>query len=331
MGSFFQRTLGFIRAIAGRKLHLQFLRAIPLFTFTHDSCVKSTICQYVPYLLEIPSWYFLVGIGQYFSINTIPILKENLVGTFSIVDTKKYIFTVCKGDDDGSEDDDGIDRSNGGADDGSEDDNEIDCLNGGAKIFGGVGTMMMMPTTNDAAASASIASFATAWTTRPPSTTPPPTAATTRTIGGGGDAVVTDEEYNYLALMAYDGLLRVGGRPVDVDKRGCGRGRRADAVAAAAATMIDMQWVVERRPPPSSIPPPRTGRRRRATTVVVGAAATMTRRRRWPWGGDDNHEARIRRRRWRVVRAILSHSFCSCVPRRSSTSSSSSSSSSYSP
>ncbi len=45
MGSFFQRTLGFIRAIAGQKLHLQFLRAIPLFTFTHDSCVMSTICQ----------------------------------------------------------------------------------------------------------------------------------------------------------------------------------------------------------------------------------------------------------------------------------------------
>jgi hypothetical protein len=40
-----QRTLSFIRAIAGRKLHLQFLRAIPLFTFTHDSCVMSTICQ----------------------------------------------------------------------------------------------------------------------------------------------------------------------------------------------------------------------------------------------------------------------------------------------
>jgi hypothetical protein len=44
-GSFFQRTLGFIRAIAGRKFHLQFLRAIPLFTFTHNSCVMSTICQ----------------------------------------------------------------------------------------------------------------------------------------------------------------------------------------------------------------------------------------------------------------------------------------------
>ncbi len=44
MGSFFQRTLGFIQAIAGRKLHLQFLRAIPLFTFTHNSCVMSTIC-----------------------------------------------------------------------------------------------------------------------------------------------------------------------------------------------------------------------------------------------------------------------------------------------
>ena len=43
-GSFFQRMLDFIRAIAGQKLHLQFLRAIPLFTFTHDSCVMSTIC-----------------------------------------------------------------------------------------------------------------------------------------------------------------------------------------------------------------------------------------------------------------------------------------------
>jgi len=33
------------RAVAQRKLHLQFLRAIPLFTFTHDSRVMSTICQ----------------------------------------------------------------------------------------------------------------------------------------------------------------------------------------------------------------------------------------------------------------------------------------------
>ena len=31
--------------LAGQKLHLQFLCAIPLFTFTHDSCVMSTICQ----------------------------------------------------------------------------------------------------------------------------------------------------------------------------------------------------------------------------------------------------------------------------------------------
>ena len=50
-GSFFQRTLGFIRAIAGQKLHLQFLHAIPLFTFTHDSCVMSTICQRCVYWL----------------------------------------------------------------------------------------------------------------------------------------------------------------------------------------------------------------------------------------------------------------------------------------
>ena len=44
-GSFFQHTLGFIRAIAGQKLHLQFFCAIPLFTFTRDSGVMSTICQ----------------------------------------------------------------------------------------------------------------------------------------------------------------------------------------------------------------------------------------------------------------------------------------------
>ncbi len=44
-GSFFQCTLGFIRAVAERKLHIQFLHAIPLFMFTHDSCVMSTICQ----------------------------------------------------------------------------------------------------------------------------------------------------------------------------------------------------------------------------------------------------------------------------------------------
>ena len=50
----------------------------------------------------------------------------------------------------------------------------------------------------------------------------------------GGDAVVTDKEYNYLASMADDGLLRVGGRPVDVDKRGCGRGYNADVITAAS-------------------------------------------------------------------------------------------------
>jgi hypothetical protein len=49
-----------------------------------------------------------------------------------------------------------------GDDDGSEDNDGIDCLNEGAMIFGGVGAMMMMPMTNNAAASASIASFATA-------------------------------------------------------------------------------------------------------------------------------------------------------------------------
>jgi hypothetical protein len=47
MGSLFQLTLGFIRAVARQKLHLQFLRANPLFTFTHDSCVTSTICHRV--------------------------------------------------------------------------------------------------------------------------------------------------------------------------------------------------------------------------------------------------------------------------------------------
>ena len=47
-GSFFQRTLGFIRAVAVQKLHLQFLREILLFTFTQDSCVMSTIQQLLP-------------------------------------------------------------------------------------------------------------------------------------------------------------------------------------------------------------------------------------------------------------------------------------------
>ena len=47
MGSLFQLTLGFIRAVARQKLHLQFLRANPLFTFTHNSCVMSTICHRV--------------------------------------------------------------------------------------------------------------------------------------------------------------------------------------------------------------------------------------------------------------------------------------------
>ena len=121
-----------------------------------------------------------------------------------------------------------------GDDDGLGDAIVIDCSSGGAMIFGGVGAMMMMLTTNDAAASASIASFATAWSTTPPSTTRPPTTATTTTIGGGGDAIVTEEEYNYLASMTDDGLLCVGGRLIDVDERGCGRGYDADAVAAAS-------------------------------------------------------------------------------------------------
>ena len=42
-----------------------------------------------------------------------------------------------------------------------------------------------------------------------------------------------------------------------------------------------------------------------------------------PWVGDDDHEAKICRRRWRVVRTILCHPFRDCIPRRSSASSSS--------
>jgi len=44
-GSFFQRTLGLIRAVAGRKLHLQFLRAIPL-SLSLMTPVLSTICHF---------------------------------------------------------------------------------------------------------------------------------------------------------------------------------------------------------------------------------------------------------------------------------------------
>ena len=149
---------------------------------------------------------------------------------------------------------------------------------------------------------------------RPQSTTPPPTAATAMTIGGGRDTVITDEEYNYLASMADDGLLHVGGRLLMVDEHGC-RCRRgceydtdavAAAAAAAAATMIDAQWVVEQRPPllhPTAADGPsktiehghrRCRRDNYATTTML-------------WGGDDDHEARICRRRRRVVRAILCH------------------------
>jgi len=49
-------SLGLIRAVGGRKLHLQFLRAIPLFTFTHDSCVMSTI--FVSLLCIHFFWWF---------------------------------------------------------------------------------------------------------------------------------------------------------------------------------------------------------------------------------------------------------------------------------
>ena len=46
-GSIFQLTFGFIQAVAQQKLHHQFLRAIPLFMFTHDSSyVMRTICQH---------------------------------------------------------------------------------------------------------------------------------------------------------------------------------------------------------------------------------------------------------------------------------------------
>ncbi len=40
---FFPRTLDLIQDVAGWKLHLQFIHAIPL--FTHNSCIMSTICQ----------------------------------------------------------------------------------------------------------------------------------------------------------------------------------------------------------------------------------------------------------------------------------------------
>ena len=39
----------------------------------------------------------MAGIGEYFLVNTIPIPKENSVGTFSIADMKKYVFTVSVG------------------------------------------------------------------------------------------------------------------------------------------------------------------------------------------------------------------------------------------
>jgi hypothetical protein len=88
-------------------------------------------------------------------------------------------------------------------------------------IFSGVCVMMMMmmmmPTTNNE--SASIMSFTTAWSTTPPSTTPQG-----RSEGGGvPSSPMRSTKYNYLASMADDGLLRVGGRPVDVDEHGCGR------------------------------------------------------------------------------------------------------------
>jgi len=42
------------------------------------------------YFVELyPGRYFSVGIGRYFSVFTIPIPKENSVGTFSVVDMKK--------------------------------------------------------------------------------------------------------------------------------------------------------------------------------------------------------------------------------------------------
>jgi hypothetical protein len=42
-----------------------------------------------------------------------------------------------------------------------------------------------------------------------------------------------------------------------------------------------------------------------------------------PWVGDNDHKARICRRRWRVVHTILCHLFHDCIPRQSSASSSS--------
>ena len=39
---------------------------------------------------------YSVFFGQYFLVFTVLIPKENSVGIFSIVDTKKYVFTVSK-------------------------------------------------------------------------------------------------------------------------------------------------------------------------------------------------------------------------------------------
>ena len=79
-------------------------------------------------------------------------------------------------------------------------------------------------------------------------------------------------KYNYLALMADDGLLRVGGRPVDVDEHGCGR-RRPCRRCRRHDNVRHAKGVVERRPPP---PPP--SRRRgpcRLTTPATRHAPPM--------------------------------------------------------
>ncbi len=39
----------------------------------------------------LPIRYFRSVFGQYFTVITVPILKENSVGTFGTVDTKKYV------------------------------------------------------------------------------------------------------------------------------------------------------------------------------------------------------------------------------------------------
>ena len=89
------------------KLHLQFLRAIPLFTFTHDSLVMSTICQDFLQLYRLLSTFSTVDHvkNAQSCVNRVNTLRGTYGGTYEkrscfspgLLDPKSLILIWDKG------------------------------------------------------------------------------------------------------------------------------------------------------------------------------------------------------------------------------------------